>query len=136
MAHIRLARPDDIDAVSAFDPFDHDRRSEAAEGRMLVAEADGAIVGFVSWRPKGFVVCDFISYLAVRPASRRSGHASALLRAAAGRFAGARVFISTEVDNMRMLGLLEREGWTAAGTVDGANRDGTAEAFFFKDIPA
>ena len=136
MMNIRLAQPDDIDAVDAFDPFAHDLDQEVTEVRMLVAEVDGRIVGYASWKPKGFVGRDFISYLAVDPSSRRSGYGKALLRAASERFIGERVFVSTEVDNLRMLGLLEQEGWTAAGAVAGANRDGTAEAFFFKDIPA
>ncbi len=136
MMNIRLAQPDDIVAVDAFDPFAHDLKQEVDEGRMLVAEVGGRIVGYVSWKIKGFVGRDFISYLAVDPALHRSGCGKALLRAAAERFCGERVFVSTEVDNLRMLGLLEREGWIAAGAVEGANRDGTAEAFFFKDIPA
>jgi ribosomal protein S18 acetylase RimI-like enzyme len=136
MINIRAAQPDDIVAVDAFDPFAHDLNQEVAEDRMLVAEVDGRIVGYVSWKPKGFVGRDFISYLAVDPASHRSGYGKALLRAAAERIRRERVFISTEVDNLRMLGLLEQDGWIAAGAVAGANRDGTAEAFFFKDIPA
>lgn len=136
MINIRAAMPDDILAVDAFDPFAHDLRQEVAEGLILVAEVRGRIAGYVSWKPKGFVGRDFISYLAVDPALHRSGYGRALLRAATGRFSGERVFVSTEVDNLRMLGLLEQDGWTAAGAVAGANRDGTAEAFFFKDIPA
>ena len=136
MTDIRMARPDDIAQVDAFDPFAHDLAEDVAEGRMLVAEVGGRIAGYVAWKPKGFIGRDFLAYLAIAPAARRSGLGTTLLAAAARRFPGERVYVSTEVDNAPMLGLLEREGWIAAGSVAGVNRNGTAEASFFKDIPA
>lgn len=136
MLTIRLAQRDDLPAIAAFDAFDHDPVREVAEQRMMVAEQAGAIVGFFTIAPKSFVGRDFIAFLAVNPASHRSGFGRFLLRAAADQFKGARVYISTEVDNVRMLGLLASEEWVAAGVVEGANKDGRAEAFFFKDIPA
>lgn len=61
--------------------------------------------------------------------------ASALMRAAERRLEPDRLFASTEDDNTGMLALLDREGWTSAGAVAGANEDGRAELFLYKDLP-
>lgn len=45
---IRAALPEVFNAVDAFDPFAGDRARGIEEGRMLVAEVGGELVGYVS----------------------------------------------------------------------------------------
>ena len=133
---IRPAVAADFAAIDAFDPFAGDRSREIAEGRMLVAEREGQVAGFISWLPGGFIERDFISFLCVGPAHRRLGLAVTLIHAVEARIGTGRLFISTEADNTVMLTLLPAQGWTNAGTVAGVNEGGGAEVFFYKDLPA
>jgi len=131
---IRPAGASDFAAIDAFDPFAGDRIREIEEGRMLVADDAGEPVAYVSWLPAGFVGRDFVTFLCVRPGRRRMGLAVELLRAVERRIASGRLFVSTEEDNVAMLALLPREGWTNAGAVAGANEGDRAEVFFYKDL--
>jgi GNAT superfamily N-acetyltransferase len=131
---IRPAVAADFVAIDAFDPFAGDRAREIREGRMLVAEDEGGLSGYVSWLPGGFVGRDYVTFLCVRDDRRRRGVAVALLRAVEALVGGRRLFVSTEEDNAAMLALLPREGWTAAGSVAGANEGNRAEVFFYKDL--
>jgi ribosomal protein S18 acetylase RimI-like enzyme len=128
---IRPAVAADFEQIDAFDPFGGDRAEEIAGNHMIVAEIDGTIAGYISAKPEGFIGRDFISFLCVNPAFRRRGIASRLLRATEARLSG-RVFISTDFDNLAMLALLPREGWTCAGTVEGVNDGDRGETFFYK----
>src|SRR5687767_15247517 len=69
-----------IDALSLHDAlpisFGGDRAREIAEHRMLVAEVQGEVAGYISWLPAGFLGCDFISFLCV--AARSEEHTSEL----------------------------------------------------------
>ena len=132
---IRPAVIADLASVDAFDPFGGDRAREIAEHRMLVAEAQGEVAGYISWLPAGFLGRDFISFLCVGAGHRRRGLGLTLIHAAEARIGADRLFISTEDDNVEMLALLARDGWTKAGAVTGANTSGRAELFFYKDPP-
>lgn len=132
---IRPATAADLATIDTFDPFAGDRAREAAEGRLLVTEAGGAVAGYVAWLPAGFVGRDYVTFLCVHPDHRRRGLAPALLRAVEARVGAGRLFVSTEEDNAVMLALLPREGWTLAGSVAGANDGDRAEVFFYKDLP-
>jgi len=131
---IREGTTNDVAALAAFDPFGGDRRQELAGGRVLVAEAGGRVVGYLTFSPAGFIGRPFVHFLAVAPEFRRRGIASGLLRAVAARVGPSRLFISTEEGNAPMLRLLEREGWAAAGCVRNVNDDGSAECFFYREV--
>jgi ribosomal protein S18 acetylase RimI-like enzyme len=131
---IRPGVETDFAVIDVFDPFAGDRAREIAEGRMLVAEEDGEPVAYLSWLPAGFVGRDYVTFLCVRPDHRRRGLAHELLRAAEKRIGAGRLFVSTEQDNVAMLALLPREGWTSAGAVAGVNDGDRAELFFYKDL--
>lgn len=133
MNAIRVARLSDVGPILDFDYFDHDPAREISEGRMLVAELGGRITGFVSWQPNGFVGRNYVTFLYVDERERRNGLGRQLLRAATVQLDCGRLFVSTEVNNKAMIQLLASDGWVEAGTVEGANDDGTAEVFFFRD---
>ncbi|OQW43428.1 MAG: hypothetical protein A4S12_04910 [Proteobacteria bacterium SG_bin5] len=127
---------EDFTAIDMFDIFAGDRHAEIVDNRLLVAEIDGHVVGYVSWLPGGFVGRDYITFLNVDPSHERRGIGRALLQAAEAAIGAGRVFVSTEDDNHAMLALLRVEGWIHAGAVAGANAGDRAEMFFYKDRPA
>lgn len=131
---IRPGAPKDFEAIDRFDPFAGDCRKGLAGCHVLVAEADGNIVGYKTISTTGFVGRPFVHFLAVADGFRRRGIGTAFLRAVAERVAGRRLFVSTEETNAAMMKLLEREGWTPAGCVKGVNDDGSAECFFYRDV--
>lgn len=131
---VRTGLPSDFDVIDRFDPFAGDRREELAQGRVLVAEAEGCVVGYATYSNPGFIGRPFIHFVAVDPDHRRRGVARALLHAVEARVGAGRLFVSTEEENAAMLALLDREGWTNAGRVTGVNDDGAAECFFYRDI--
>ncbi len=136
LPQIRPGVAADTPAIAAFDRFAGDRAREIAEGRLIVAEQDGALAGYVAFAPFGFNGCDFISYLCVADGYRRRGVGRALIGAAEAALHDPRIFISTEADNDVMRDLLAGAGWTYAGAVTGANDSGAAELFFYKDRAA
>ncbi len=134
---IRLGLVTDLPAINAFDIFAGNRLLEIVDDQMLVIEADGRVVGYISWLPRGFVGNDYITHLGVAPFHQRRGVGRALLRAAEVKIPRGRVFVSANENNDTMLALLAAEGWTQAGQVAGVNEDGRAEIFFCKDcVPA
>jgi len=137
MCAIRPGRPEDYPAIHAFDPMGGDRAGEIAAGCMLVAvdEAADRPIGYVSWHPSGLLGRAYITFCAVDPSWRRRGVARRLIRAVAARFAGQRLFISTETDNVAMLSLFARDGWMPCGEVRGANASGLPEVYFYRDLP-
>lgn len=128
---IRAASPADFEAIDRFDPFAGDRRAEIADGRLVVAEIAGEVIGYVSWQPSALVGRDYIAFVTVRDDQRRQGIARTLVRHAYERLSG-RVFISTEEDNVAMLALLPAESWTFAGEIAGVNENGRSEVYFYK----
>ncbi|MEE4153552.1 MAG: GNAT family N-acetyltransferase [Erythrobacter sp.] len=119
--------------IARFDPDAKQRSEEIALDCMLVAQANDRAVGYIAWKPRGFVEFDYITYLFVDPAARRCGIASRLFDAALAKLDRRRVFTSTQMDNEIMLALLPNSGWQMAGTVEMANEDDSPEIFFFKE---
>ncbi|HVT42320.1 MAG TPA: GNAT family N-acetyltransferase [Acidimicrobiales bacterium] len=122
-AVLRDATPDDIDAVVSFwlrhaEPTSTDSPEAVAAllafdpGALIVAESDGDIVGSVvagwdGWRGS-------IYRLAVAPASRRAGLATALLQAAEARLAGLgaqRVHAIVVGSNAPAVAFWDASGW-------------------------
>lgn len=130
---IRPALLSDIAAINGFDTFAGNRILEIADDRMLVAEIAGAVVGYASWLPRGFVRRDYIAFIGVDPVFQRRGLGRALLQAVEVTIGPGRVFTSTDENNAAMIALLPIQGWTYAGSVAGANEGDRAEVFFYKD---
>jgi len=132
---IRTATPVDGQAIAAFDCFGGDRPAAIEAGRCLVAEMDGRLAGYVVFQRRALIGRDFVEFLVVDESFRRAGVAVALLRAVESRLEGGRLFISTGASNAPMQSLLGKGGWSAAGQIEGVNTDGSAELFFYRDLP-
>jgi GNAT superfamily N-acetyltransferase len=130
---IRVGTINDFEAIDAFDPFGGSRLEALSLGQSFVAEIDGEVAGFIFYRPNGFIGRPFIDYLAIHPGYRRQGIALKLLRKVEDRVGEGRLFISTGDTNQAMKLLLQHDGWTAAGCVQGVNLDGTAECFYYRN---
>ena len=103
----------------------------ASKGRLLVAELDGDLVGYAAHGR--FFGYDFLELLAVQPAKRRQGIATALIRAVESRSRSGKLFTSTNRSNRPMRRLCERLGFLPSGAVE--NLDACdAELFYFKEV--
>jgi ribosomal protein S18 acetylase RimI-like enzyme len=123
-AGIRRATSGDIKALINLNPRlardGHETRRalrSLADGNVLVAEADGRVVGFVAFDYM-FFDRGFINYLGVHADFRRLGLASALMRAAAEACTTPDVFTSTNQSNKPMQALLDGLGYARCGYAD------------------
>ena len=126
-AGIRGAVAGDLDGLLRVDHLAAGGDRERAEflnhsvmlGECQVHVDNGAVTGFVIVKPAHFFGRDFIELLIVDPAVRRSGLGRALLRYALDGSATSQVFTSTNTSNLPMRSLLQKEGWSFSGTLDG-----------------
>lgn len=118
MITTRIAEPYDLSRLMAFDSFPGDRIAEIVERRMLVAELDDLVVGYVAWQQGGCIGKDYVNKLVVDDEYRRRGIAQALISALNTVLSG-RVFISIGARNVPALTLLQLTGWTPAGEILG-----------------
>jgi GNAT superfamily N-acetyltransferase len=122
----------------AVDPLagagDADRRAHltraAVEDICFVVVDDLAARGFVVIRPRHFYDRDFIDVLMVAADHRRQGLGRALMRTAVAAATSAAVFTSTNESNAAMRALLESEGWSLSGKLDGLD-DGDPELVYY-----
>ncbi|MEG3166477.1 GNAT family N-acetyltransferase [Sphingomonas sp. PB2P19] len=133
MTVIRIAEPYDLSRLMTFDPFPGDRIAEIVERRMLVAEVENVVVGYVAWQRGGCVGKDYVNKLVVDDAYRRSGIAQLLIGALNTVLTG-RVFISTGALNGAAITLLRRTGWVAAGEICGLLPLNEPTVFFYRDL--
>ena len=130
-AGIRCAVADDLDGVlraghvaAQGDPERAEfLRSSLLLGQCQVHVADGAVTGFVIVKPAHFFGRDFLEFLIVDPALRRSGIGRALLRHALATVGTSQVFTSTNTSNHPMRSLLEAEDWSFSSELDGLDDD-------------
>ena len=133
MTTVRLAEPYDLSRLMQFDSFPGYRIAEIVEKRMLVAEIDSNVVGYVAWQHGGCVGRDYVNKLVVDDDYRRRGIARALINALNTSLSG-RVFISTGADNGAAMSLLKGTGWVAAGQIVGLRPLNEPETFFHRDL--
>lgn len=133
MTAIRAAEPYDLSRLMAFDSFPGDRIAEIVERRMLVAEVDGVIAGYIAWQTGGCIEKDYVNKLVVDPDYRRHGIAQSLVGALNSVLNG-RVFISTGAQNTAAIGLLARTNWQPAGRIVGLRPADEAEIFYYRDL--
>ena len=130
-AGIRCAVADDLDGVLRADHVAAQGDPERAEflrsslllGQCQVHVADGAVTGFVIVKPAHFFGRDFLEFLIVDPALRRSGIGRALLRHALATVGTSQVFTSTNTSNHPMRSLLEAEDLSFSSELDGLDDD-------------
>jgi GNAT superfamily N-acetyltransferase len=141
-AGIRRAFAGDLNSILRIDHIaaqgDHERteflRSALMAGQCHVHVTGGAVTGFVIVMPAHFFGRDFVELLIVDPTARRSGIGRALLRHAVAAAGTSQVFTSTNTSNHPMRTLLEAEGWSFSGELDGLD-DGDPELVFYKIRP-
>jgi ribosomal protein S18 acetylase RimI-like enzyme len=137
-AEIRRAVADDIDGILRADhgatPGDRGRADFLKRcldlGECLIYLDHGAVAGFAVVRPAHFFGRDFIDLLMVDPARRRCGIGRNLLRAALAAAGTEQVFTSTNASNQPMRSLLQAEGWSFSGELDGLD-EGDPELVFY-----
>lgn len=136
-SEIRRAVADDIDGILRTDHRDARAGNGRADflrhcvelGECLVYVDHGVVGGFVVVKPAHFFGRDFIELLIVDPARRRCGIGRNLLRAALAAGTG-QVFTSTNTSNQPMRALLQTEGWSFSGELDGLD-EGDPELLFY-----
>ena len=133
MATIRYAEPSDVPVIGRFDAFSGARIVEAVERRMLVAEQDDIIVGYIAWQLGGFFDRDYVTKLVVASSYRRQGIASELLLALEQEIQS-RVFITVGETNEAARALLSDLGWKQAGHIEHVVSSGETQLFLFKDL--
>jgi ribosomal protein S18 acetylase RimI-like enzyme len=137
-AEIRRAGAGDLDGILRTDHHaardDQGRadflRRSLALGECLVYLDRGAVAGFAVVMPAHFFGRDFIELLVVDPARRRCGIGRSLLRAALAAAGTEQVFTSTNASNQPMRSLLQAEGWSFSGKLDGLD-EGDPELVFY-----
>lgn len=138
-AGIRSAVAGDLDGILRADHLaargDRERapflRHSVELGECQVHIGNGGVIGFVIVKPAHFFGRDFIELLVVDPRLRRSGVGRALLRHALDTSGTAQVFTSTNTSNLPMRSLLQSEGWSFSGRLDGLD-DGDPELVYYK----
>lgn len=133
MVAIRRGEPRDLPRLMEFDSFSGDRINEIVERRMLVAEVDATVVGYLAWQHGGCIGKDYVNKLVVDHNYRRRGIGQALTQALSTTLSG-RVYISAGAANTAALSLIHGAGWTAAGRIDGLLPQGEPELFFRRDL--
>lgn len=141
---VRTAERADRDAVVALDDIatgNPDRRAlleaAVASGQCLVLDAGDGIAGFVVIVPKHFFGRDFVELLIVERSRRRAGIGRQLLQAAVRAASTSRVFTSTNRSNAPMRALLDREGWSLSGELEGLDESDPELVYFIdRDLRA
>ncbi len=137
-AGIRRAVAEDLDGILRADhratPGDQGRADFLKRcldlGECLIYLDHGSVAGFAVIKPAHFFGRDFIELLMVDPARRRSGIGRNLLRAALAAAGTEQVFTSTNASNQPMRSLLQAEGWSFSGELDGLD-EGDPELVFY-----
>ena len=139
-AMIRPAEQSDLAAVRSLDgrrmrPSTSQSVTEILETtqrQLLVADLDGAIVGFAVLGR--FFEYDFLELLFVGPDYRRTGIATQLVGGAEAVAMTGKLFTSTNDSNEAMKELCEKLGFVRSGVLDGLDED-DPEVFYVKSLP-
>lgn len=139
MENVRIARLEDIPScVDLVEAVLGARRSgpfvQAAmdRGELLVAHADGGIVGALAYRTDWFN-CTLVTLISVKPDWRRRGVARALYRALEERSPSPRLFSSTPETNAPAIQMHRALGFAPSGHLDNLPQ-GYRELLFYKRL--
>jgi GNAT superfamily N-acetyltransferase len=139
VASTRLATRQDGPAVLAIDAItaalDSERqqhlREAIASGECIVYERDGHVLGFAILKRGHFYGRDFIDLLFVASDGRRQGIGRSLMQASLVAATTPRVFTSTNRSNTPMQTLLQSEGWSRSGELEGLD-EGDPEVVYYR----
>ena len=141
MTIIERASSEDFEHICALDETVHagaPRRrfigEACAQGRVAVARVDEMIRGFVIF-DESFFDQFFVRLLVVHPDFRRSGIATALMRAAELDCQCEKMFTSTNQSNIPMQRLCDRLGFVKSGFVENLD-EGDPELIYVKILAA
>jgi ribosomal protein S18 acetylase RimI-like enzyme len=135
---IRLATIDDFPEIVRIDkPFGLGQRQPFFRASILnnqcyVCSQDERIVAFAILEAQRFFGNDFITLIVVDSDFRRMGIARRLLGELIGQEGTKKLFTSTNSSNCAMRELLESNGWSLSGSLDGLD-DGDPERIYFFD---
>jgi ribosomal protein S18 acetylase RimI-like enzyme len=140
VSRIRQATTDDLDGILRVDgqaaAGDRERIEFLARsldlGVCRVYLHHGVVAGYVVVSPAHFFGRDFIELLSVDPAHRRLGIGRMLMRDALDGVGSSRVFTSTNTSNHPMRSLLDAEGWSFSGELEGLD-EGDPELVFYHE---
>jgi GNAT superfamily N-acetyltransferase len=107
-------------------------RSHVERHHLLVAEAEGEVVGLLAYRTDWFQ-CTFVSLVSVRKDFRRRGIARALFAKAEEMSPSPRLFSSTEETNGVSIRMHVALGFVPSGQIDNLPQ-GYRELLFFKRL--
>ncbi len=93
---------------------------------LLAGEGKGIIAGFCAWRQSAPDEAELLN-VAVSPASRRMGVASALL-GALRREATGKIYLEVAEPNQPAIALYEHHGWVRVGVRNGYYKQGSVNA--------
>src|SRR4051812_32640532 len=133
---ILKAESHDAEPILAFDHVvkeDKQRRvfilQEIERGHCTVAEIDGQVVAYIIM-DRNFFGWPFIDLVYVHSDYRQRGLAAALMQHIEAQ-CEEKLFVSTNLSNLRMQRLLEKLGYVISGTVHNLD-EGDPEMFYFK----
>jgi len=101
--------------------------------QIMVAEAEGEVVGFLAYRTDWFQ-CTFVSLVVVREDFRRKGIAREFYRTVETVSLSPRVFSSTEETNAASIRMHTALGYSPSGYIDNLPQ-GVRELLFYKRLP-
>lgn len=138
---IRPAEPNDLVQIQEFDYVMHesDARKDAAveaigEGRALVIETHGAVVGYGIIHHQ-FFARSFIDLVYIAEDERNRGLGPRLLEALEGLAKSLQVFTSTNESNVHMQHVLEAEGYRRVGRIEELD-PGDPELVYVRNVKA
>ena len=108
-------------------------KSHLERHHLIVAEADGEVIGFLAYRTDWFQ-CTFVTLTVVREDYRRKGIAREFFKSVEVVSPTPRLFSSTEETNVASIRMHTALGFTPSGHIDNLPQ-GTRELLFYKRIP-
>jgi GNAT superfamily N-acetyltransferase len=107
-------------------------RSHVERHHLVVAEAEGEVVGVIAYRTDWFQ-CTFVSLVAIRSDRRQRGIARALYRRVEEMSPSPRLFSSTEETNAVSIRMHTALGFAPSGHIDNLPQ-GYRELLFYKRL--
>lgn len=134
MATTRLARPDDIDALRALDPWPSEEAWNrlTGNGEVMVLEEDGAVVGMLHYAVLWATV-PFLCQIVIAEAHRGRGHSRLMIDALADHLRAAgyvALLSSSQTNEPEPQAWHVHLGFTSNGILENIEDEGIGEVVF------